>query len=228
MQVRALIAGTGSELRLRQKKCQVNLIAKGGRYHFTVSVLVPVDYPHTRPTWDTFETNFPGILERFLNGQAREIVRRCIEAPLAAASAQFVVKPSLWQMLSFIVHAVRDFHEELCPVCEQKCLPEDPANVVLNENDDWFVERAFCGHLYHAKCLKEYFSQPPFVERGKVCAAKAKHARPDGRGRNTLKEGCGQRLLHDRWALDPKKAEQRWAHKKARDRELEEVMDFLA
>lgn len=228
IQLKELIANTKSELKLKQKKAQIYLSAKGGNYHFTLNVSVPLDYPFSRPTWDDFTTNFPGILCRFLNGQAKEIVRKCIEPPLRGNPADFKVKPSIYRTLGFIIRAVHDFHVELCPVCALKCLPEDPKDVVADENDDMFVERAFCGHLYHAKCLKKYFREPPFVENGKICAATSKHARPDGVGRGTKEgTGCGQRLLHDKWALDPKKAEQRWAHKLARDRELEEVMDFF-
>lgn len=38
---------------------------------------------------------------------------------------------------------------------------------------------------------------------------------------------CGIRISHDRWALNVKLAEARWAQQQARERELEEVKDFL-
>lgn len=38
---------------------------------------------------------------------------------------------------------------------------------------------------------------------------------------------CGLRMAHDRWALNVKLAEARWAQQQARERELEEVKDFL-
>lgn len=38
---------------------------------------------------------------------------------------------------------------------------------------------------------------------------------------------CGIRISHDRWALNVKLAEARWAQQQARERELEEVIDFL-
>lgn len=34
-------------------------------------------------------------------------------------------------------------------------------------------------------------------------------------------------MAHDRWALNVKLAEARWAQQQARERELEEVKDFL-
>lgn len=38
---------------------------------------------------------------------------------------------------------------------------------------------------------------------------------------------CNVRLSHDRWGLSVKLAEARWAQQQARERELEEVKDFL-
>lgn len=38
---------------------------------------------------------------------------------------------------------------------------------------------------------------------------------------------CGLRMAHDRWCLNIKLAEARWAQQQARERELEEVKDFL-
>lgn len=217
-----------AEIRLKQKKASLKFRANGGKYSFGLTIQVPEDYPNSRPTWDSYDTNFPSVIYRFLDGQAREIVRRCIEPPLRTTPNAFKITPSLFRALNFVTQAVHDFNQECCPVCNCPCLPEDPKNVELKDTEELYVERAYCGHLYHAKCLKKYFSEPPFPEGGKLCAATSKHARPDGPGKAPRSsDGCGQRLLHDKWALDPKKAEQRWAHKKARDRELEEIVDFL-
>lgn len=41
------------------------------------------------------------------------------------------------------------------------------------------------------------------------------------------KNTCGVRIAHDRWALNVSLAEARWALQQARERELEEVKDFL-
>lgn len=38
---------------------------------------------------------------------------------------------------------------------------------------------------------------------------------------------CKERLSHDKWNVQPKLAEDRWAHQEARKRELAEVADFL-
>lgn len=246
--LKELIARTSSELRLKQKRSTVTLNAKGGTYFFKIDIFIPVNYPDERPTWEKFESNLPESLTRFLNGQTKEIIRRYVEPParLAKDAPPFKAQPSLYKALYFLIQAVHDFHQELCPVCNVKCLPNDPKDVTNKESDDLFVERAYCGHIYHAVCLKNYFREPPFIDGGKLCAAESKHARPDIFGamigetkprngttgtssgnRDKSTKVCGLRLMHDRWAIDPKKAEQRWAHKKARDRELEEVMDFF-
>ena len=38
---------------------------------------------------------------------------------------------------------------------------------------------------------------------------------------------CGERIYHDKWHITPKLAEERWAYKEARARELSDVVDFL-
>ncbi len=38
---------------------------------------------------------------------------------------------------------------------------------------------------------------------------------------------CQQRIFHDKWNVPPRLAEERWAHKEAREREVAEVADFL-
>jgi hypothetical protein len=39
---------------------------------------------------------------------------------------------------------------------------------------------------------------------------------------------CKSVIYHEKWNITPKVAEDRWAHKEAKQRELEEVVDFLA
>jgi len=38
---------------------------------------------------------------------------------------------------------------------------------------------------------------------------------------------CENRIYHEKWSITPDVAEARWAHKQAKDRELDEVIDFL-
>ena len=38
---------------------------------------------------------------------------------------------------------------------------------------------------------------------------------------------CKKTIYHEKWNATPRLAEDRWAHKEAKQRELEEVVDFL-
>ena len=39
---------------------------------------------------------------------------------------------------------------------------------------------------------------------------------------------CDARIYHDKWSITPEVAEARWAHKQAKERELDEVIDFMS
>lgn len=39
---------------------------------------------------------------------------------------------------------------------------------------------------------------------------------------------CGKQIFHEKWKTSAEVLEKRWAHKQAKDRELEEVVDFLS
>ncbi|KAG4077926.1 hypothetical protein HA402_013426 [Bradysia odoriphaga] len=241
--LKKLLADTsGSEIKLKQKTSCVSLCASGGKYFFKTKVTVPKLYPAEGVSWNNFESNLPVVLVRFLNGQAKEISRKCVEPPLnpPKGAPPFTVQPSLYKTLSFLIEATNDFCIEICPICLQKCLPENPSDVILNDNDDMYVERVLCGHVYHQGCLKKYLREPPFVKAGKPCPALKRHARADtipysmtaamanqNKKSKAPSTACSLPLHHDRWGLSPKLAEARWANKQARARELEEVKDFL-
>lgn len=86
---------------------------------------------------------------------------------------------------------------------------QDPAAAVTDDNDDLHVERILCGHLYHLKCLSDYMKTPPFAG-GKKCLI------------------CKERVCHEKHKIAPELAEARWAHLQARQRELDDVVDFLS
>lgn len=253
-----LANSSGSEIKLKQKSSCVSLCANGGKYYFKTKITVPKLYPSegvrydncTLPqvpasflsfylfSWNDYESNLPLVLVRFLNGQAKEISRKCVEPPLnpPKGSPTFEIQPSLFKTLAFLIEATNDFCIEVCPICTQKCLPENPTDVVLNDLDDAYVERVLCGHIYHQGCLKKYMREPPFIKCGKPCPALKRHARADtlpftmtnqNKKSKTPSTLCSIPLHHDRWGLSPKIAEARWANKQARARELDEVKDFL-
>ena len=39
---------------------------------------------------------------------------------------------------------------------------------------------------------------------------------------------CKKRIYHETWKVTPELAEARWAHEQAKNRELEEVVDFVS
>ena len=177
---------------------------------------------------------------RFLNGQAREIARQCVEEPLKKQSLTlqpFEARPSFEKTLLFIIEATKEFYIETCPICKKLCLPENPSDVITNDTKDDYIERVYCGHIYHQGCLKKYIREPPFLPDGKLCPALKKHPRSDEKkstnvqkstsSKKVVSSTCSIRLSHDRWSLTVKMAEARWAQQQARERELEEVVDFL-
>ncbi|KMY87814.1 uncharacterized protein LOC6730809 [Drosophila simulans] len=235
--------GTESQLKLKQKNKSVELVAKGGRYTYRVTAVVPDSYPMQSVELRGQDSNLPAVLVRYLNGQSKEIARQCVEPPIRMskeALANFRPVRSLQRSLKFCLEATRDFHTERCPICDSTVLPEYPEDIEKDDNADFFIERVYCGHLFHQGCLKKYLSEPPFPKGGKLCPAARRHPRSDaqtymgrsqGGGANVSKTPedtvCGIKLAHDRWVVSVKTAEARWAQKQARQRELEEVVDFL-
>jgi len=47
-------------------------------------------------------------------------------------------------------------------------------------------------------------------------------------GKNLSLESCGTRIYHDKWTISPRLAEDRWAHKEAKKRELDDVIDAFS
>lgn len=230
-----------SSLKLSQKNCTVTLVARGGTYYFKTKIFIPADYPNSCVSWNEYESNLPLVLVRFLNGQAKELARQCVEAPLQASSnSTFEPRPSFERSIGFLIDATYDFQKELCPICKLTVLTAAASDVVTDDTRDEYVERVYCGHIYHQGCLKKYMREPPFPAGGKLCPAQKRHPRSDVKRKMNVAVGaerksrnatvditCGIRLSHDRWGLNIKLAEARWAQQQARVRELEEVIDFL-
>ena len=237
-------AASADQLKLKQKSAMVQFTARGGKYFYSVKAIIPDDYPMHCVELKGQETNLPDVLLRYLNGQSREIARQCVEPPLRLPKgktlADFKPVPSLYRALKFCLEATLAFHSEECPICQLLVLPHDPNDLEKNDNKDTYVERVYCGHLFHQGCLKKYLQEPPFPKGGKLCPAKKRHLRSDATYYLGGSQGskmpditpdtggaCGVRLAHDRWVVNVKMAESRWAQKQARQRELEEVVDFL-
>uniref|UniRef100_A0A6M2DNQ6 RWD domain-containing protein n=1 Tax=Xenopsylla cheopis TaxID=163159 RepID=A0A6M2DNQ6_XENCH len=198
-------------LRIKQKSGCINLEVLGGKYELKMKITVPKEYPNQCIKIEEYSANFPEVFNLYLSGQFFEIARQCVEPPLRKTKKQerFQVTPSLEPSVKFIIETVLRFPKEKCPVCKVQCLPDNPADAINSDKNPKHVERALCGHLYHQECLTSYLTSPPFHRDGKLCLA------------------CPQKLQHQKWGISTRLAEVRWAHQQARERELDEVRDFL-
>lgn len=170
----------GGELKCLQKTSSISLTVNSDDYYYKIKLRIPEAYPMECIGWIEHRTNFPVTLARFLTGQAKEIARKCTEPPLRASSqSKFEVKPSLLPTAKFLIEAVFDFPHELCPVCSTACLPANANDVEACDTADQYVERVYCGHIYHLGCLRKYMKEPPFPPGGKTCPAKKIHPRSD-------------------------------------------------
>ncbi|XP_063696949.1 uncharacterized protein LOC134827954 isoform X2 [Culicoides brevitarsis] len=186
-------------LKLCQRRSCIILKSRFHNYIFNVEATIPPEYPYSKIEWTLFEGNFPNNLMRYLNAQAKEIVRKNVEPPLREYKNEpsFKVQPCLEKTCKFLILTIQYFLNEVCPVCKQKCLPKNSKDIVTDEDNQWFVERAHCGHIYHSGCLQKIFLEPPFPIEGKLCLAT-----------DSKEEACRQKLTHYKWTLNSKKAEQ--------------------
>jgi hypothetical protein len=128
-------------------------------------------------------------------------------------------QPSLHTLVLFLKDKIQHLPEEVCPICMEPSLPEDPtilkslytnpvATAPEAENKARRMARkqrpvrTYCGCWYHHSCLHTFMTKPPF---GAACPC-------DGR-----------RVYHPDWPSDMSQLEREWAHKEARKREIEDA-----
>ncbi|ROT79074.1 uncharacterized protein [Penaeus vannamei] len=205
-----LIAGS-DELKLRQKTSSVVVKVQEGQYVMKYNITVPENYPDKQVGIEEKECNFPSVFRRWFLAQATEIARQCVEPPAKKRPKDppFVLRPSMEPVVSFLVSEVHLYPKLECKMCRKKAFPTNPKDIETSESGPLHVERIYCGHVYHNKCLDKYIRTPPF-QGGKKCHT------------------CNNKIYHDKWKLTPETAEARWAHKQAKQRELDEVVDFLS
>lgn len=199
-------------VKMKQKQGKINIHAKKNKYFFKFSIAVPDEYPVTRTVLEVEGTNFPSTMAYYFISQAREFARQAVEPPLRKSNKQpaFVPSPQVFKVVKFIVKdCVKRYPVENCPICEKPTLPSEPNAVVTGVKEDNYAERVFCGCLFHHGCLDKYMKTPPFTG-GKKCPV------------------CRSRIYHDKWNIPPKLAEDRWAHKEAKKRELDDVIDAFS
>lgn len=197
------------KLKLKQKNSSLVLVARNDQYYYKGTICVPDNYPENSVTFVDSTTNFPTAIHKHVIAQVNEISRQCVEPPLRKnpKGPPFQVKPSLYKSVSFLIDCVRKLPNECCQYCDLNCFPQDPSMIVFDDQNRDHIERIYCGHLYHQKCLLAFMKTPPFGN--KRCKA------------------CQTRISHHKWTLSDKLAENRWAHQEARSRELSEVEDFF-
>ncbi|ODM91455.1 E3 ubiquitin-protein ligase TRAIP [Orchesella cincta] len=190
---------------LKQKQSSVNLIARQGKYYYDAIFCVPDDYPQDQIRIELNETNFSSAFQKYFQAQMTEIARRCVEPPLnkKKAAQTFEKQPSLFPVVKFLVESVHRYVDEICCGCNNRAFPGDPANVFNESSSKYHVERLYCGHVFHLKCLVKYMKTPPF-QGGKKCPS------------------CEERIFHEKYKVPPELEEARWAHKQARQREFTE------
>lgn len=210
-QIRKKIVQEQDDFKVKQKAGTINYKIISKRYFLHVKLTIPDNYPVECVIIEFKGSNFPLILESHFVAQANEIARQCTQPPLRKdpKAPPWQVKHSLFPVLEYLAyHCVHKFPIETCPCCKKPALADDPEKCQSNPNADDFVEWVYCKHIYHHSCLDIYMKTPPFTG-GKKCPK------------------CGSRIYHEKWNISPELAEERWAHKEARKREIEEVTDFL-
>uniref|UniRef100_A0A914WI98 RING-type domain-containing protein n=1 Tax=Plectus sambesii TaxID=2011161 RepID=A0A914WI98_9BILA len=209
-------ADKGEFLKIKQKQSLVHLRAQEGAYFVEAKMTMDAQYPETYAS-TSVETNMPAVFQRFLTAQAKEVARRCVQPPLLRRKkgekpvpvANFEPRPSLLPVGKFILQTARRYPTELCAICRVVCFPPDPSALTEDMEGDDFVERVYCGHIFHHRCIDKYMKTPPF-KGGKKCPQ------------------CADIIFHDKWRASDQIREERWAHEQAKQRELDEVEDFLS
>ena len=186
------LLGPNDVIKLSQKNSAVNMTINKERYFLKCKVVIPDIYPEERVDITLVDCNFPRVFKTWFVENAKELARRCVEAPLKPkpSAPPFVRKPSLEVAVGFLVTSVQRYPVEACQVCRHTLFPPDPDQAIHNEKAAAHVERVYCGHAYHHDCLILYLKTPPF-DGGKKCP------------------GCGKRIYHEKWKVTPELAEAR-------------------
>ncbi|XP_046844682.1 uncharacterized protein LOC124438555 isoform X2 [Xenia sp. Carnegie-2017] len=206
-----LINPEKDELKIKSKSGTLSFNINQDKFYMTFKIFVPDNYPGEPVRIEETASNFPGYLRKVFLSQAEEIARKCVSKPLKRNSKTppFEPKSSLQPVVEFLVNeCIKRYPKESCPLCHKQVLPEKPEDVIKDTSHPNHLERVYCSHIYHFGCLDKYMKTPPFKD--KKCPA------------------CKSIIYHEKWNVSAKVAEDRWAHKQAKQRELEEVVDFLA
>uniref|UniRef100_A0A7S1UKC2 RING-type domain-containing protein n=1 Tax=Phaeomonas parva TaxID=124430 RepID=A0A7S1UKC2_9STRA len=140
--------------------------------------------------------------------QELEAREEAIAAGLSADNHSDDAQPSLSAVVGLLVRKlVLEIPGEECQACGELAFPESPAAASLSDDTAPMRPcRVFCGHYLHWDCLNRWLTEPPFV---RSCTH------------------CNRRIYHPDWPSDYKLLERAWANQQAREREINDVSDFL-
>ncbi|BFZ26054.1 hypothetical protein BsWGS_29093 [Bradybaena similaris] len=206
--IKRMLTGDKDEIKLKQKTSELVIKVHQEKYFLHFKISVPDDYPLIQIKLEITEHNFPPFLYTHFKAQAIETARQCVQPPLKKNSKQppFVPKPSLLPTSEYLISCVKKYPLEECQLCHERALPMEP--LIQGDQKAKQIEKVYCGHLFHFTCLSKFMKTPPFAD-GKKCPS------------------CGERIFHEKWKVSSEVMENRWAHKQAKQRELEEVADFM-
>jgi len=117
------------------------------------------------------------------------------------------------------VDSIKKVRGETCGVCHAPVLHDNPAvyGMTAKKADESAADkklrkslkdikplRVHCGHFYHAKCLDDFMTDPPF---GKECGV----------------EGCSRPVFYTGYPDDKAVLERNYSNRQARIREVEDA-----
>lgn len=195
----------------RDTRGEVSITVSCSNYTSQGTITVPSTYPREACGFKLNSSDCPTSLQTIFEATTREKGRKLIRPKLSEPP---VVANTLLPMARhFVDELAGRYPKEVCPICKKRMLPEIPSDDTIPRSMSARFIRLWCGHLYHGKCLQDYLETPPF-HKAKVCPS----------------AGCGKRIFHQKFktAGNVKLAEERWAHKMAHKREIQEIVSFLA
>ncbi len=208
--IRSKYKTPGVKVSTRDVRGEVTIIVSCANYQSKGTFTVPPTYPKEACNFKLNSSDCPASLQTIFEATTREKGRKLIRPKLTEPP---VVANTLLPMVRhFVDDLAGRYPKEVCPVCKKRMLPEITPDATAAQSTSVRFVRLWCGHLYDHKCLQNYLETPPF-DKGKVC----------------LGAGCGKRIFHQKFktAGNVKLAEERWAHKMAHKREIQEIVSFL-
>lgn len=196
------------KLRLKSGIILINLVKK--QYFFEIKLIIPFDYPVQPVSISLKNSNVPKNVSTMFIAQSAELARKCVEPPIKGKDKDFIAKPSLKQVVEFLIEkCMNRCVTDHCPICKKLSLPLIPPDDISQGDPNFPVQVLCCSQLYHYDCLDHYIKSPPFVQTKKCLI-------------------CGKDIYHNYWKKSQKLMEEKWVYTQAKNRELDDVADFFS